>query len=39
MGEIKISEGRGFWGGLDKKMRRMSLRLEIVVAGLPPLIS
>ena len=30
-------EGRGFRGGSDEKMRRMWLRLEIVVAGLPPL--
>ena len=32
-----ILEGRGFRGGSDEKMRRMWLRLEIVVAGLPPL--
>ena len=28
----------GFRGGSDEKMRRMWLGLEIVVAGLPPLV-
>ena len=31
-------EGRGFRGGSDEKMMRMWLGLEIIVAGLPPLI-
>ena len=35
---LKITlKGRGFRGGSDKKMRRMWLGREIVVAGLPPL--
>ena len=34
----KISEGRGFRGGSDEKMRRMWLGQEIDVAGLPPLV-
>ena len=33
-----IIEGRGFRGGSDEKMRRMWLRKEIVVVGLPPLV-
>ena len=33
-----ILEGRGFRGGSDEKMLRMWLGLEIVVAGLPPLV-
>ena len=30
-------EGRGFLGGLDEKMRRMWLGLEIVMGGFPHL--
>ena len=30
---------KGFRGGSDEKMRRMWLGLEIVVAGIPPLLS
>ena len=33
-----IFEGQGFRGGSDEKMRRMWLGLEIVIAGLPPLV-
>ena len=33
-----IMKGRGFLDGSDEKMRRMWLELEIVVAGLPPLV-
>ena len=33
-----IIEGREFRGGSDEKMRRMWLGVEIVVAGLPPLV-
>ena len=33
-----ILEGQGFLGGSDKKMRRMWPGLDIVVAGLPPLV-
>ena len=32
-------EEREFRGGSDKKMRRMWLGLDIVVAGLPPTVS
>ena len=31
-------QGRGFRGGLDEKMRRMRLGVDIIVADLPPLI-
>ena len=34
-----IIERRGFRGDSDEKMRRMWLGLDIVVAGLPPLVS
>ena len=34
-----ILEGRGFLGGSDDKMRKMWLGQEIVVVGLPLLIS
>ena len=34
----KILEGRGFWGGLDEKISRMWLGLEIVDSDLPSLI-
>ena len=33
-----IIEGREFRGGSDEKMRILLLGLEIVVAGLPPLV-
>ena len=35
--KVKLKR-RGFRGGSDEKMRRMWLGLEIVVAGLPPLV-
>ena len=34
-----MMKGRGFRGGSDEKMRIMWLGLEIVVVGLPPLLS
>jgi len=32
-------EGRGFRGGSNEKMRRMRFGREIVVTGLPPLVT
>ena len=33
-----VLEGQGFRGGSDEKMKRMQLRRDIVVIGLPPLV-